>query len=61
MMNPRHATEIKRRRESIKFEQERTASLDHEIQRAGGTHKKDAPKEPKKGPKGRKPEDKSSS
>lgn len=60
-MSLRHATEIKRRRESIKFEQERTASLDHEIQRAGGTHKKDASKESKQGSKSPKPEDKSSS
>jgi hypothetical protein len=47
-MNSRNATLMDRQRKNIKFEQERVASLDHDVQRAGGTHAKESPKPSKK-------------
>jgi hypothetical protein len=46
-MNIRHATLTQRHRKNALFEQERTASLDYDKQRSGGT--------PSKGPKSEKP------
>lgn len=50
-MNIRGATQMERRRKNIQFEQERIASLDHDIQRAGGVHKKASPGSSKPGSK----------
>ena len=51
-MNLRNGTIEQRRRKNIKFEQERVASLDYDVQRAGGIkdkpEKKDKPKSAKK-------------
>jgi hypothetical protein len=50
-MNYRNATLMERKRKNVKFEQERADSLDHDAQRAGGVHPKDAAKKPKPSPK----------
>jgi hypothetical protein len=50
-MSLRSATQMERQRKNIQFEQERVASLDHDIQRAGGVHKKEAPSKSKQGSK----------
>ena len=54
-MNSRNATQMERRRKNIKFEQERVASLDHDVQRAGGVHAKETPKKVKSSAKATKP------
>jgi hypothetical protein len=46
-MNNRNATIAHRRRENIKFEQERVDSLDHDLQRAGGIKQSKPSKETK--------------
>lgn len=46
-MNIRNATLAERHRKNVKFEQERTASIDYDVQRAGGTSKKSASKDSK--------------
>jgi hypothetical protein len=60
-MNFRNATLMERRRKNIKFEQERVASLDYDVQRAGGLPKKDSSAKPKQESKGHKPSHKSDS
>jgi hypothetical protein len=57
-MNLRNATRMERQRKNIQFEQERTASLDYDIQRAGGITKKSPHKKPKGGSKNHKSADK---
>jgi hypothetical protein len=51
-MNFRNATLMERRRKNIKFEQERVASLDYDVQRAGGLTQKDSSKKSKQASKG---------
>jgi hypothetical protein len=57
-MNLRNATRMERQRKNIQFEQERIASLDYDIQRAGGITKKSPHKKPKGGSKNHKSADK---
>lgn len=56
LMSLRNEIPLRRRRESAKLEQERTASLDYDLQRSGGTKQKKPPKHSESKPPAKKPD-----